>query len=285
VLVDFAENHPAMWRNVCRNSRSKLRAYLTKNPAVAARMERYVVARADRFFVVVEEMRQRLVAMGADPSSVAIVSNTPDLRVFDAAGDPPAAAPDAATAGAGLDLIYVGHVTRARGLQQVVDALALLRGRDGAPAVRLHVAGTGPYLEPLRRRVAAQGLDDGVVFHGWVAYERVPELVARCDVGVIPHRKTEHTDTTVPNKLFEFMACRRPVLVSDTVPMARVVREAGCGRVFRDADAAHCAESILALGDAGERADLGRRGRRAVEERYNWSRDLARAVRVLEDMA
>jgi glycosyltransferase involved in cell wall biosynthesis len=285
VLVDFAENHPAMWRNVCRNSRTKLRAYLSKNPALARRMEKHVVARADHFFVVVEEMRDHLLALGADPAAVTIVSNTPDLRVFDAGDVPGGSSPAPAARAASLELLYVGHVTRARGLPQIVDAMALLRQQGGGPAITFHVVGEGVFLERLRQHAASRGLADAVVFHGWVPYAQVPEFVGRCDVGVIPHLKTEHTDTTVPNKLFEFMACRKPVLVSNTVPMARIVHEHGCGRVFRDGEIDHCAESLLTLLDPGERHALGQRGRQAIEERYNWSLDFERAAEALEGLA
>jgi glycosyltransferase involved in cell wall biosynthesis len=89
-------------------------------------------------------------------------------------------------------------------------------------------------------------------------------------VFLIPHLSTPLIEVTMPNKLFQPMILAKPVLVSSTGPMMRVVNDAQCGLVFRQGDPASLAEQIIALRDPELRARLGRNGRHAVEERYHW---------------
>jgi glycosyltransferase involved in cell wall biosynthesis len=276
VIVDMAENHPALWREVCASDPVPLRSRILKNPSLARRMERSVAQRADGFFVVVEEMREHLLALGVPPERVAIVSNTPELTLFDAPGA--STLPDTfpSLSPHHVDLVYVGNVTRRRGLHHVLAAMAGLRENDPMP--RLHVVGDGDYLSRLRDLAAKLELAGRVFFHGRIEFARVPAVIARCHVGVIPHLKTEHTDTTVPNKLFDCMACAKPVLVSNAAPLERIVTAEDCGRVFRDGDVAGIAGQVRALLDAELRRRLGANGRSAVERRYNWGRDMATAL-------
>jgi glycosyltransferase involved in cell wall biosynthesis len=283
VIVDMAENHPALWREVCHSDPIPLRSRILKNPFLARRMERSVARRADGLFVVVEEMRDHLLALGVPPERVAVVSNTPELTLFDVPGAStvpdtfPPLSPDH------VDLVYVGNVTRRRGLHQVLAALVEIQGSDPMP--RLHVVGDGNYLSRLRDLAAKPELAGRVFFHGRIEFARVPAVIARCHVGVIPHLKTEHTDTTIPNKLFDCMACAKPVLVSNATPLERIVTAEDCGRVFRDGDIAGIANQIRALLDPELRRRLGANGRSAVERRYNWGRDMATALDAVMKLA
>jgi len=275
-LVDMAENHPAMWQNVMDSDPIPLRSWLMKNPALARRLERQVAARASGVFVVVEEMRDHLVRAGAPLDRVHLVSNTPPRSILDFAADPADASKGT------IDLIYVGHVTRTRGLQQVIAALAVLP--DDATPMRFHIVGTGAHLQRLQDLAAELGVSDRVIFHGWVESNEVPALVSQCHVGVIPHLKTEHTDTTVPNKLFDFMAAGLPVIVSNAVPMERIVREQDCGLAFDGALADSLPGCLRQLADPQVRLDMGQRGRQSVSTLYHWERDLDRALEVVNSL-
>ncbi len=276
-VVDMAENHPAMWQNVVDSDPIRLRSWLLKNPGLARRLERRVARRASGIFVVVDEMREHLIRVGAPPERVHLVSNTPPASILAHAADPSQTAEDGM-----IDLIYVGHVTRTRGLQQVIAALAHPSLAD--LPLRFRIVGAGAHRTALQALSRDLNLADRVVFHGWVDSREVPALVARCQVGVIPHLKTEHTDTTVPNKLFDFMAAGLPVLVSNAVPMERIAREQDCGLAFDGADSTSLPACLQQLADPSRRAALGQRGRQAVSALYNWERDLERALAVVSTL-
>ena len=87
------------------------------------------------------------------------------------------------------------------------------------------------------------------------------------DVGLICRTQTTDSDRSLPLKLFEYMACQKPVI---SVPLAGV-REAVGDRVLYASDSAQLAESIERLfADRDLRQSLGTQGRSLVERDYAW---------------
>jgi glycosyltransferase involved in cell wall biosynthesis len=118
----------------------------------------------------------------------------------------------------------------------------------------------------------------------WQPFELVPSLIRLSDVCIIPHRKNPHTDTTLPHKLFQYMAMGKPVVVSDCASLRRVVEEAGCGRVFRSGDTDSLAEAIVSLRDDGERRRVGEAGKKAVMDGLNWAESSKKLVELYQSL-
>ena len=88
------------------------------------------------------------------------------------------------------------------------------------------------------------------MFRGWVPNAVALEALAKARVGVVPHWKNESWDTTIPNKLFDYMAAGLAVVTSDATPAARVVSSTGCGLVFRDRNPGSLADALRRLQDS-----------------------------------
>jgi glycosyltransferase involved in cell wall biosynthesis len=84
---------------------------------------------------------------------------------------------------------------------------------------------------------------------------------------------TAHTNTTLPNKIFDYMALAKPVIVSNARALEDVVTDAGCGLVFRDGDPESLLSCLRQLQSVELRQRMGASGRRHVRERLNWSQD------------
>ena len=234
--------------------------------------ERRMTAQADRVVVVVEESKARLTGLGADPDKITVVSNTLNINSFDL-NDACAEAP---VPGTPLRMLYVGGVTAHRGLQDVLDAIRLLKDR-GVPVV-FDLVGDGAYLPQLRAQAARLGITEEVNFHGFRRYTEIAGLYRQAQVAVIPHVKSEHTDHTVPHKIFQYMYARTPMLVSSCNPLVRIVEETESGLSYTSGDARSLCEGLLQLSGAETWRRLTLHGREAVEQRYNWQRDGARLV-------
>lgn len=70
--------------------------------------------------------------------------------------------------------------------------------------------------------VASLASVENVVVHAPVDHGSVPSVVAGCDVGLVPHRRTRLTESMSPLKLYEFLAGGLPVVAVDLVPMRGV---------------------------------------------------------------
>lgn len=158
---------------------------------------------------------------------------------------------------------YVGGITRVRGAQALVDAMA-------HADAELYLA--GPISPPeLRHELERSAGWPRVRYLGRVAPECVQDLLARARVGVIPLQPIPNYRVAYPVKLFEYLAAGLPVVATD-VPLWRKLLEAhGCGICVPPDSPRRLAEAITTLldDDDGARA-MGQRARRAAEQHYSW---------------
>jgi glycosyltransferase involved in cell wall biosynthesis len=281
VVLDMAEHYAGMLRDRLRYTPISLLGRLARRPALARLVERMALRLVDRVIVVVEESRDRLLAEGVAADRITIVSNTPRLDQWEAAGPRLPAAKGHEVDD--LCLLYLGNLDGSRGIDTVIRAVQAIATRGRRIAFR--VIGGGPSFESLRRLARDLGVADRVHIEGRLPYARVRSLMAQADVGVIPHYATEAWNSTMPNKLFDYMLTGLPVLVSDARPTARIVRAERCGEVFRDRNVDDVVRCLLTFGDRALRSDMGHRGRRAVQRRFHWDVDARYLVDAIEATA
>ncbi|HEX7120381.1 MAG TPA: glycosyltransferase family 4 protein [Longimicrobiales bacterium] len=274
IVLDMAENYPAMIRAIWRTGYQRPADWLVRNPAIVAAVERWCVHRVDHVLAVVEESRDRLIGLGVPAERITIVSNTPPLGRPAIAPSPP----PARGAEDGLRVVYLGNIEPPRGLDTLIEAVARCRRRG----VRVHATLIGrgvdrPRLERLARRL---GVEDDVAFPGWVS--DATALLPTFDVGAIPYIADESWDTTIPNKLFDYMAAGLAVAATDMAPVRRIVRETRCGEVARAQDPDALAAALIRLGDPAHRRRCAAAGRAAVERRYHWAHDARRLLDAIE---
>ena len=95
-------------------------------------------------------------------------------------------------------------------------------------------------------------------------------ILDEAHIGLVPHVKSAHTDSTIPHKLFQYMARRLPVVVSNCVPLQRIVTDTRCGIVYESGNAQSMAV-CLEEWNSDKRARMGIAGLTAVQKTYNWT--------------
>jgi glycosyltransferase involved in cell wall biosynthesis len=178
--------------------------------------------------------------------------------------------------GPGAVVLYLGGLMAGRGLEQLVDAVGMARSAE------LVLLGDGPLASDLLRRAAASGAAGRVHLLAPVAPEDVTAYAASADIGVSPIVPSSlNYRYSLPNKLFQYMAAGIPVVASDLPQVRDVVEGAACGIVVDTTRPVAIAEAIDRLAyDRDESRAMGRRGREAVDARFNWSIAAAVLLRV-----
>lgn len=284
VILDMAENYPAMIRDLWTTSSTQFGDFFVRNPRAVEAVERWTVARVDHILVVVEESRDRLMGeLGVPASKLTVVGNTPSVTRLERFSGPPGSAGGATQNGKGpLDLVYLGLLEHARGVAAAIEAVALCRDR-GVP-IRFTVIGDGRARPDFESLVRAQSLTEAeVVMKGFLPYEEALEIVSSSQVGIIPHLPNESWNTTIPNKLFDYMAAGLTVITSDAKPAQRVVEETECGRWFVGGDAESLASVLEDIWRSGSWAEHGFKGREAIRNRYNWEQDARRLLEAFQN--
>ena len=111
-----------------------------------------------------------------------------------------------------------------------------------------------------------------VHFLGYQPFSKFYSYMHLAAVNVIPHQSNGHTDNTVPHKLFQGMMAAKPLLVSSSAPLKRLVNQHQAGLVFSAGNPKDFADKALALYKNNElQNQLGENGRKAsMDGQLNW---------------
>ena len=174
----------------------------------------------------------------------------------------------------------LGILELARGLDTAIQAIQEVR--QCLPHIRLIILGSGRDEDYLKSLSIKLNLTHHVQFLGWIDYEDAIAYISCADIGLVPHHATASWNTTIANKLFDYMSMGKPVIVSNAAPTERIVMDEQCGIVFKDRDPKSLAEAIIKLSDRNTQECQGKRGRDAVRRKYNWGVDENRLLTAIE---
>ena len=264
VIFDMAEDYPAMIEDTWRYRGPELMDYLIRNPRFLRAMENHVLSRVDETWVVSAASRARILPKTGQGAQVRVIGNTPTIDILDM---------EPGTDRGVLSVVYTGFIDVTRGLDTVVRAVLLARQEN--LQVMLNVVGTGEALDQIKQLSDELGINEFVTFYGWRSQAELRSIISISSIGIVPHRVTAHTNTTLPNKIYDYMALAKPVIVSNARALEDVIADAGCGLVFQDGDPQSLVACLRKLQSAELRQQMGESGRRHVRERLNWSRDEA----------
>ncbi|HEU4671548.1 MAG TPA: glycosyltransferase family 4 protein [Candidatus Limnocylindrales bacterium] len=240
--------------------------------------ERHAYRVADAVVSVLPAAGAYLEARGVPPSRIAIVPNGISPEAISATDpDVRSSAVTPADAGSPFVVGFVGTLGEGNALDDLIGAARLLAAEN----VEFVIVGQGS--AESRLRLLAAGLPR-VSFARAVAKASVPATIAgfdACYVGY--HRSPLYRFGISPNKVFDYMAAGRPVLLASDAPCDPVTA-AGAGLVVPPDDPAALAAAILDLRRSGpvERGRLGANGRRYVEREHSYDRLAERYLAVLE---
>jgi glycosyltransferase involved in cell wall biosynthesis len=278
VVLDMAENYPAA---LIAYQNRFYKPFLFRNGWLPKAYERVALRLVTHTFVVAEEQRQRLYHQGVGRHRITLVGNTPELAAFAPNGHTSRHATPGAPSP--LTVLYVGKLDAHRGVDLLIRAMSTVVKKF--ETARLILVGDGTQTTRLQELTGALGLDAVVTFAGWVRFHDIPAYIENSTVCLIPHLKSEHTDTTLPNKLFDYMAFGKPVIASDCTPLKRIVEETGCGLTFRSGDVSDLARALVEVLSDPHRAQKGLNGKQAVMEQYNWERDAGTFLKTIHACA
>jgi glycosyltransferase involved in cell wall biosynthesis len=142
-----------------------------------------------------------------------------------------------------VEVVYAGAMSAAKGVAEVIDAVAMLRaaGRD----VRLTLCGTGPDIPIFQAQAAALG--PAVTFLGRVGNDDVFRRMAAATLVCVPTRP--EFPEGFPLTLTEALTAHTPVLASDHPVFTRVLRDGEGLRYFPAGDGAALARLVSSVVD------------------------------------
>ncbi len=134
--------------------------------------------------------------------------------------------------------LYVGRLDGEKRIDILIDAMALLPRAN----VQLAIGGFGLYEQLLRQQVEKLGLQDRVIFIGYIAPEDLPALYNSADIFAMPSPEELQSIATL-----EAMACGKPILAANARALPELVTPQVNGYLFEPANAQDAARKMEQL--------------------------------------
>jgi len=240
-------------------------------------LERFLYRHADRVIVNSPGFREHVEAIGT--KRVELVPNGADPSMFD---------PDdrGVTFRQSYHLtdmfvvMYAGAHGMSNDLGVVLEAAKILSDID----VHIVLLGDGKEKANLRAQADAMGLIN-VTFAPSVPKADVPGVLAGADACIAILKPLEEYKTTYPNKVFDYMAAGRPVVLAIDGVIREVVEAAECGIFAEPGNPSALAEAIRKLAADQEKArTMGLTGRKYLERNFSRASIEEHLVQLLESM-
>jgi O-antigen biosynthesis protein WbqP len=214
-----------------------------------------------------------MVERGIPRHRIELITNGADTELFAPEGEHP-------IGNGRMTVLYSGTHGLVHGMDAILDAAESLGENE---RVRFVMVGDGVAKERLMRDAGARGLDN-VDFRPSEQPSALVGTIRDADVCLATTTPGSFGGGTIPVKLFDYMACGRPIVAAVSGDAADVVEASGSGLVVEPGSGAGIAAAVLRmLEDGPGRERMGRSGREYVLEHYSRRALAAKMTAILEE--
>jgi len=227
-------------------------------------LEKFLYRRANRIITLAPKASGYITGLGIPNSKIAYIPNGVNPELFsDTSVRLPSEMDEFILQLRSKGKVLVGYAG-AHGISNALDTIieaANLLQKEGVAKIHFFLVGDGPRKEPLMYKAKSYGLGN-VDFHNPIPKIVVPEFLRSIDIAVISIRKSPLYKYGISlNKLFDYMACAKPILWA-TDSVNNIVAEALCGVTVSPENPEEMAKAIIKLCSLSEdeRRLMGKRG-------------------------
>ena len=246
-VLDLHENFPEALKTWFIWRKSKLIKLKNKLFFSFMRWHKYEKDMIDKFtyiIAVVEEMKDRLISKhNIDPKKIIVVTNSEKKdfghnfvetndSIINKYKD-------------NFTISYVGGFGPHRGLQTAIEAIPEISTL--IPKIKLLLVGpaNNDVKNHLKELITKNNVERFVEIIPRQPFKTVAGIMKSSNVNIIPHISNEHTESTIPHKLFQILLSGSPILVSDCAPLKRIIENNDIGSVFKAGDSSSFANKII----------------------------------------
>ena len=170
---------------------------------------------------------------------------------------------------------FVGSFLITQGIDTLIAAAQAILLKH--PDTRFLLVGDGPMMKTWKAKVSRKKLQETFIFVGQVPYKNVPKYIGAMDICVAPHLKDSFQSS--PVKLFDYMACARPIVASDIGAVREITKNSGCALLVSPDEPDELAQGVkILIEDNKMRKEMGKKGRKYVVEHFDRRKITARLM-------
>ena len=285
----FAEVNGMTKRGESRNADIKL--------FLKAFLEQTCLKTANKVIVPSNTLRQRLIkGYRMRPTKIEVVPNGANEELFHPREDIGGLRRSLGLRDRDFVVGFVGSMGEWQGIEILKECIRVIAAQPGNETIKFLIvgdyvsdaslskmkAGLGEGRKDMEGFMAANGLEGKVVYKGYVPYEESAEYMNVCDVLVAPYIKSSiESGGGSPIKLFAYLACEKPVIISDLGEFtdSDMLKKAGVAVMIPPDDSKALTNATIELKKNGKLVtELGKKGRDFVLKERTWLHSASRIL-------
>jgi glycosyltransferase involved in cell wall biosynthesis len=283
VILDMHENYPEMLEELTLSKKGiikSLKDMLFFSVKHWKKYEKRVIHIPTHIIAVVDEMKEKLIREYLiPPERITIVSNLEKLDFASITETDEFEFKECT-----FYIAYVGGISPVRGLETVIEAISNFKKKNKKVEFILVGSGNQSYLTSLSNLAGDLNCSEQVHFLGQKPFSKINYFIENANVNIIPHIKNEHTDNTIPHKLFQIMMQKAPLLVSNCKPMERIVKNHDAGFVFQASNSLDLVEKIIEMESTPQLVvKRVQNAFQAVKEDLNWEKESLKLIELIKN--
>lgn len=125
-----------------------------------------------------------------------------------------------------VDFLFLGNIGIAQDIGGLINAVEQIKTLSG---FKVHLVGTGSYIEEAKELVKDKKLEDLICFYGRRPYEEMPKFYKLADVCLATLQADSAISLTIPSKVQGYMAAGKPIIAALSGFAREVIEESGSG--------------------------------------------------------
>jgi glycosyltransferase involved in cell wall biosynthesis len=230
---------------------------------IAEKIELFYYKKASRVIVVTQGIYNSLKNRGIDPDKMSVIKNGTNTDIFKNYGSDKRVELKLENK---FIVMYAGIFGIAQGMEQLCELVEQMKKSEDIHFVFI---GNGPKRKTVESIKNEKNLSNLTLLDE-IPRDEIPKYLSAAQVCIVPLRKNELFKGALPSKIFDYMACERPVILCVAGEASEVMEQAQAGLVVEPENTKEMIAAINKLKtDPDKTQKYGVNGRNFVEEKFS----------------
>ena len=177
-------------------------------------------------------------------------------------------------------VMYLGSIHSISGLPFILNSIPKII--QTIPNFKLLIVGGGIYLENLKNISKKLKIEDKVIFVGYVPYADIPRYCSLAELCINPFEITDMTNKLSPAKIFDLLACGKPILATPLEGMLYDFPKESNTVIYEDIQ--FFPEKMIELLKSNSLDNIGKLGLEYVVKNFTWDIVTKRVLNEFDNM-
>ena len=233
-------------------------------------LEKYVYRNADLILALTPKLMDYTIRLGAQPLKVKLQLTGADTNLFRPLSKNLDLAKKWGINQNDKIVLFAGTLYKFSALDWLAEHWHLVLKE--IPQAKLLILGEGSLFGKLKKIREKRGSEKKIILTGWQSHRLVPDFIALSDVCLNLFQLNDIICDIIPSKLFQYLACAKPVIVSPLPGTIDILNDEKDGVIYAKDNFDALTLIIRLLKNEEEAKRIGENGYKLIKREYAWDK-------------